>query len=327
MKRKYNIYYFPTNKGMENNTYSNHFITSLSKTNNVVNADADRKLVVDLFKYFYANIFILNWTENLAFGRKKWIKAALYMFMLLLCRLCRKKIIWIIHNKYPHEGHNRLSRLIMRYNAFISNLVITHSKEGVGYCKQHYYKRANVIYLPHPVYPESKSLEAHIEFDIIIWGAIKKYKHILEFLKFYNTCENLKNYKILLCGKCQDADYNEDIKTQLNENIYYLNDYVSYTDLNKYISASKNILFTYNDESVLSSGALIYSLPFKRKIIAPNKGSFKDLIESGCVFTYENFDDIFDLLKEDITIKEDEANIYIETNSWAQFVHNIEKYF
>lgn len=327
ISNKVKIYFYPINKDIKNNTYANHFVDALSKKNDVVNFNAERKLVADLWKYRFADVFILNWPENLAFGNNKLIKAICYALLLLIHRCRGKKIIWIFHNKFPHEGHNTVSKFLMKFNARISTLIVTHSKEGQDYCRQKYYKKSEIIYYPHPVYPEYEVFNESIKYDVIIWGTVKKYKRILEFLQFYNVFNKERNYKLLLCGKCDDPVYVAEINKHLNDNIEYINDLVPYEDLNSYISASENILFTYNDQSVLSSGALIYSLPFKKKIIAPNKGAFKDLSELGCVVTYHEFDQIFEIIDNRYDINTQNIDSYLKEYTWEKFVSVIGKYY
>ena len=83
-----------------------------------------------------------------------------------------------------------------------------------------------------------------------------------------------------------------------------------------FISNSRSILFTYSSDSILSSGALIYSLNFLKQIIGPNVGFFHELKE--IVRCYNNFEEI-----SNIPINEgvDEFKIksYINKNQWYSF--------
>jgi hypothetical protein len=317
-KTKNKIYFFPINRSLEGNKYTYYFAEALNRQYNVINLD-ERKNAIAVF--IKASTFILNWTENVAFSpRKRVIKSIVYILALALLKICRKKVIWIFHNKHPHKGSNLLSKLLMTYNAFMSDLIITHSKEGVLYCKNHYYKKANIFHFPHPVYSEATLVECSELYDIIIWGEIQAHKRILEFLKFWIHMDVSKEYKLLICGRCKDVWYDDSIKSRLIPNITYMNRYVNTDELNKMISASKNILFTYNDDSILSSGSLAYSLPFKKHIIGPNKGQFADYREIGLIDTYNDFPEIVKLLRQTPHIPESTFKDFTDNYTWDKFI-------
>lgn len=326
MKR---IFFFPIQYKSDANKYTFYFVEALNKKYHIVNKNKKKSLFNILKSFLRSNIFIFNWTENFAFEKLgKYYKIPIYILSTLYLKIFKKKIIWIFHNKYSHSGYNYLSYFLLKYNACISNLIITHSKEGVSYCKKHYHKNSNIIFLPHPIYPDAKLLSYEEKYDIIIWGKILKYKNILDFLIFWNTTKEAKYKRILICGKCDDIDYDSLIKkqTEINSNIEYRNEYISDENLNIYISMSKCILFTYASNSVLSSGALNYSLSFKKKIIGPNKGAFNDLSELGIIYTYKEYREINELLLKDYINNNEILEQYLTDNSWDNFVSNFDNY-
>lgn len=73
----------------------------------------------------------------------------------------------------------------------------------------------------------------------------------------------MKSKRILIVGRCPESKYAKEIDDAIAEsNITFDNRFFSDKELRNSISQSKVILFTCNTESVLSSGALIYSLNF-----------------------------------------------------------------
>ncbi|MDR3129847.1 MAG: hypothetical protein LBU03_06385 [Tannerellaceae bacterium] len=331
MKRR-KIFLFPRpNKHSEGNRYIYYFAKALSAKNEVVNLNQKRDSKLKFLKHFFdADTFILNWTESLVFHPHKKIRIPIviaYLFGITLSKLCRKKIIWVFHNKHSHNGRNWASHLLLVFNSFISDLVITHASEGVSYCKKHYYHKANIIFHPHPVYPEAIPLNCEEIYDIIIWGDIRRAKSILEFLQYWNHTTASEKYKILICGQCIDDAYNQEILKQLTPNIHYLNELIKTADLNKYLSSSKHILFTHNYSSVLCSGSLLYSLSFRKNIIAPRIGAFNDFAKMGLVSAYDRFDEIPELLNKQPKSHSKELDDFLAGNTWENFAAVLEKVF
>ena len=94
-----------------------------------------------------------------------------------------------------------------------------------------------------------------------------------------------------------------------------MNEFLEEDILRRYISKSKVILFTYSLDSVLSSGALIYSLNFGKKIIGPNGGAFKDM--HSIVDCYDSFDNIADIIDIDKKVDISIVKEYINNNTWC----------
>jgi hypothetical protein len=96
--------------------------------------------------------------------------------------------------------------------------------------------------------------------------------------------------------------------------VEFINDFICDEKLREYICASRYILFTYHASSILSSGALVYSLNFCKPIIAPNVGAFKDITD--VVNCYNSFCDIPQM---NVVFNHSALHSYIEKNTWIQF--------
>ena len=88
------------------------------------------------------------------------------------------------------------------------------------------------------------------------------------------------------------------------------------------LRSTKSILFTYKLDSVLSSGSLVYSLNFNKKIFGPKGGAFEDL--QPIVECYESFGDL-----ESINFNDKVNDIYIceylTQNTWNNLPAKITK--
>lgn len=227
----------------------------------------------------------------------------------------RKKVIWVLHNKKPHRENSCIALFCMRYIAHRADLIITHSKEGISFVGVTYGAKTveKVKYIPHPVYSNELLQCGDIDWDIVIWGTVEKYKNILEFVEIVNFHQDFLKKRILICGRCPDPEYANRIVSVLPHNVTFKNEFIEDSQLREYLLRSRVILFTYKLDSVLSSGALEYSLNFNKKIVGPRGGAFKDL--HPIVECYDSFNDLlainFDGVPCTAHIKK-----YLEENSW-----------
>lgn len=325
---KKKVYVYPTI--LDGETKKNPYILCLleglkSGSYKVTNfTKKGKKGISDVFQHLDSNIFIINWPENLADRRFGFIQVIFYLFFLFIAKVKNAKLVWVMHNKEAHNKSSFLSNMCMFFTAKLSTFVLTHSVEGVDYFKKKY-KKDNIFNFPHPVYPNlSFPRDVEPKYDFIIWGSIDPYKNILSFLSFVKENPQHKNYTFLICGKCKDEQYAQQISSLIKDlpNITFINEFLKDNELAEYIAESKSILYTYNQSSVLSSGALIYSLSSHKKIIGPNFGNFKELADNKIIATYSHFGEIFDIydaFNPDIT----QIKHYEHTYTWQKFVEYI----
>lgn len=268
-----------------------------------------------------AELLIIQWVDLVPGKRLGKIQFVFFLILMMLSKLMNKKIIWILHNKSAHQGKSKFVDIGMNLMANVSTVVFAHSKEGITFFNEKYPKyKGKCYYIPHPVYSQQIIPSKNLVYDYIIWGNISKRKNILDFIQYAVSCSFFENKKIIICGNCPDKGYDQKIRhvISLQKNITYINKFISDEELASLIAESRSILFTYNTESVLSSGALVYSLNFCKPIIGPDAGSFKDEPEIVC--TYKNFSDIPKIELSDNT---EACREYIKNNGWKAFPQKV----
>lgn len=320
------VYIYPTytpSRDKSGNLYIKYFHDAFHKVNNwkVVNRLWQIGITSLLFN-LDADVFIIQWVDLIPFKRFGKIQFVLFLFVIKLLQLFKgKRIVWILHNKHAHNGKSKLVDYGMDFIAQYATCVVTHSGEGVTFFNGRYPQyNGKCYYLPHPVYTSEIYDSKEIQWDYIIWGGIGRRKRIVDFLIYAKHSQFFMGRKILVCGNCSDRAYDNEIKQILWDNVTYMNRFVDDDELRNLIQKSKCILFTYNTDSLLSSGALIYSLNFGKPIIGPNSGNFKDL--KGIVSCYNSFEEI-PLLKHDNN--SEMVNGYIFENTWERFPQKILK--
>lgn len=324
MYKRTKVYIYPPYKGKilkTGNKYTQLLWNSFEESPDfeIVNHRVIKKPFYDFIFNIDAKIFIFSWIESYAVSHLRMWKFLYILSFILFLRLLNKKVVWIMHNKHPHLKSTKTTDWAMRTLAKVSKYVITHADEGVKHFEHHLNGRCGkCVFIPHPVYNDNLFESYPIKWDYIIWGNISPRKGIVEFLDYVKGDNYFADKKILICGKCGDKHYAQQIEDSCSENIEFINDFISDGQLREYIGSSACILFTYQESSILSSGALVYSLNFCKPIIGPNVGSFSDM--KGIVKCYDSFADIPNISLDSNT---NSVKSYIRNNTWNLFPQKV----
>lgn len=300
----------------------NPYLKDLSNALNAINKDETTDAnIKNLFKHLFdAKIYIFNWPEILIFRKFGHLQISLLFLAIIILKIRRTQIIWIFHNITPHQGHTYLTKFTYKLFFKFSNLIITHSKKALAFIQER--TSAKCIFIPHPFRKDFTMIDDHkIEYDIIIWGSILRYKGIVEFLSSKSNWP--KSYKILIVGKCEDDEYDLQIRNLLDNNITYENRYIEKKELENLILSSRYILFPYLKNSISSSGALVDSLLLGKTVIGPNVGAFQELANDGLCFTYEEYSDIFSIIEKNKNVKQEDIKEYVNDNLWKKSAEKI----
>lgn len=316
-------------KSPTRNPYINDLIKSLEDNGHVI-INKNKFSRIGLFDIlFYLNksdAIYFNWIEDLISTRFGLLQTLSVYFYCVIFKLMGKKIIWTLHNKISHSKKDLFFKIINTYFLLnYSDIVITHSKDGVDFSK-HFLKNKNknVEFIHHPIYNNLDKNDSTQEknYDILIWGAIAPYKGVDKFLNYLEENNLLNKYKICILGKIKDEKLKNDILKFNSNNIEIINEFVDDKKLEEYILISKIILFTYTPTNTFASGSLMMSLSYGSNIIGPDVGSFKDLSSEKLIKTFTTFDDLIakiELVQSEQNTNLDLLNRFIDMNSWDNF--------
>lgn len=251
------------------------------------------------------------------------VQTFFFLIAILFAFVLRKRVVWVLHNKRSHSGRSKWVDFLMSIMAKVSTSVVVHATDGMDFFNTKYpHQKGKCHYIPHPVYTSKKFTSHDVKWDYIIWGSISPRKGITEFLEYVSNSDYLKRKKILIAGRCNDKDYTQRIISLLTPNIEFINKFFSDNELKDLITSCRNILFTYKNDSLISSGALIYSLNFGKPIIAPNDGNFADI--PGVVSCYNKFDDI-EFISQQNQFDESKLEKYLKEETWDKFPAKLER--
>ena len=267
-----------------------------------------------------ADIFVLNWIENVASLRLGKIQFVFVLLSLFIIRIRKKKIVWMLHNINPHEGKTWFSDKICNYLFQNASLIISHSIEAANYANSR--AKCHVEYICHPIVHHKASnndfKDDSVEyFDVLIWGSILPYKGVAEFLE--NCYDKIGSFKVLIIGKCKDNNLIERIETYCSSKIIFENRFADFEELQKLVRNSKYVLFPYIGDSISSSGVLMDTIAMGGTPVGPNKGAFADLQEDHVCFCYNDYSELIEILKSNMYVDISQRDKFLASNSWSAF--------
>lgn len=336
---KPNLYMYPmlsTNESISKNPYVDNLCKSLVNYFNIINLNkVARTGLLDIFKYHkHLDYIYFNWVENIPDRKAGFMQFLLFIFLINYYRAVGIKVIWTMHNKISHSKKNYLLKKIL-FKTLIkkANFIFTHSSDGIDFADKIIPGIGKkVIFLHHPLNNSTFNIQKRksFDYDVIIWGTIAEYKGVNSFLQFLKEKSRQDDFKILIIGKYQSSDYYTESLIIAGKKTQIENRFVENDELYELISKSKTILFTYNDSSVLSSGALMDSLMTNTEIIGPNKGAFRDLHELEILHTFNDYQELLSILDSDQGENEIKSNAekreeFLNDNTWEQFARKVAK--
>jgi len=288
-------YLYPNNKSSEksaHNPYIDNFIQSLSGRFVFLNTNNESSLgIFNLINYHKrVGTIFLHWAENIPDRRYGYFQT---LFLIFYIRFIKgdRKVIWVMHNKISHYKKNKfLKEYLFKFLLNNSNYILTHAADGVIYGNS-LGRTKNLFFIPHPIIIKSAPAKEK-KFDLLIWGSLLPYKGIDKFLQQLYTDNKMNEYAINIIGHASSDEYFNSLSKYRNEKINIENRFIENIELANLIALSRCILFTYNSDSVLSSGALMDSLGYGAKVIGPSKGAFKDLSKLKLLITYDSISEL-----------------------------------
>ncbi|MCE3282699.1 MAG: hypothetical protein K0Q66_1436 [Chitinophagaceae bacterium] len=286
----------------------------------VVNSVTRIGILDMLVKLPKTNILYLNWIEDIADKRFGYLQVPALLLTCLSAKLLGIRIAWFIHNDVSHSKKNwRIKKVIRRMMMAFADDVFTHS--GELSLRQ---RLPRIKVFDHPV-DEMQPEEAPVApvYDALVWGAVSPYKGVLEFAKFNHASTSLDGLRILVKGKFISPQFYAQVAAYQKENISFENNMASDEELVELFRQSRCVLFCYQSGSVLSSAALCKTISFGKTVVGPNTGAFKELGTRGLIYTYDNFEQLAEILQrvksQDAAIDPELIRQYVQQTSWNGF--------
>lgn len=233
-----------------------------------------------------------NWLEVTDF--KSFFGMLWKLFWITAYKLIGGRIIWTIHNKFPHNNNFKMSnKIFRRYMASIADKLHVHCNYAVEQMSRILnVGKSKFIIIEHPVYPAVimerteaiKLLEKKYHLNLaenkkifLVFGAIAKYKGIKEIIGIFK--QEIRNHYLIVAGviKKGSQKYFNELKNESAgcSNIILLGEMIPNEDLPLFFNSSDCVVFNY--EEILTSGGVMTALSFGKKVIAPSIGCISEI--------------------------------------------------
>jgi len=308
-------------QGKYDNGYIDDFCASLEEVGVEVTGAPARNPLLSVL-HCKADCYVFHWIENVPAYKYGLLQALVAWAAVWGARIRGRKVVWFMHNRRPHSGRRRLlCNALMRMMAAASDLIVTHSREGIGVIAERYPHRLHkAVFLDHPTKNRLSARVGECRYDILVWGTVTPYKNIERFVAY--AARNMPDRRMAVIGACSDDALFDRIKVHAGGNIRVERRPVSFDELGELISGSRYVVVPYASDTLLSSGTLMDSLSFGARVIGPDTGSFADYSteERITVRTYDTYADIERVLASPDPGYDPAAYAdFLEEKSWRAF--------
>lgn len=211
---------------------------------------------------------------------------------LVLARRLGMRIVWTMHNLYPHETHDtRIDRRMRRLVCALAHAVIAHCPHAATLLVQHFGRRDGVYVIPHghfiDIYPNTASREeARRRLDIpndayvyLFFGNIRAYKGVERLLEEF-AAQPGEHLRLLIAGRVH-PNYHGSLGRSTDSvpdaRVLLYAGQVEIEQMQVYFNAANSVVLPFVD--TLSSGSAITALGFGRPIVVPAVGCLPELVD------------------------------------------------
>ncbi len=248
----------------------------------------------DLYAVGKTKAVFLNWVEERLDWRIK--------LQLRVHKLFGVQIIWVFHNKYPHQVREGDKRIIknMKWLADHADRIMIHSVSSEKHIPNPIHNRRKKVYIPHIMYSKGKG-ELDREkirkkygigektFVFTMFGMIKPYKHYEDGICAFKEI-GVKDAKLILAGDGMDAMYTKYLKTLCHRNDDIILDlrYLAKTELYALMEISDVIVIPYKNRTSMNSGVMIQAFSNSKTVIVPDICMGRDFADEDFCYRYKN---------------------------------------
>jgi glycosyltransferase involved in cell wall biosynthesis len=228
-------------------------------------------------------------------------------------KLLHGKIIWTIHNEFPHSNNYiLLNKIIRRYMAHIADKLQVHCRSAIDIMAPILnIEKSKFFIASHPEFPAElmdrnkavdlldgkyfKGLINKEDILFLMFGEIAEYKGIKKVVEIFNNLDERK--KLIIAGviKKGNEKYFKELLLSIKnkEQVLISEKRIPDDDIPLFFNSCAYAIFNFND--VLTSGSVKLALNYDKKIIIPFKGCLKELSGNN-VIQFNNIEELNNIL-------------------------------
>ena len=230
---------------------------------------------------------LMNWFENVS-SKEGLLLLTKKLTQLTFYKICRKKIIWVMHNRHPHEGKDPYSLFMMRFLARFSDRIMILCDDTIPALKElvpgedimrKVYKVPLVSYQSRVGnIPEKKRGET---FNLLMFGRIQPYKCIETLIEAVSSASCCDAVRLHITGSCRDEGYVRKLQKMAENasNICIDARFISLEELKK-LAADTDAFVLPMDQSSLNSSAVMMAFSLGRTAICPWIGTMREYADA-----------------------------------------------
>jgi glycosyltransferase involved in cell wall biosynthesis len=225
------------------------------------------------------------------------IKALVFFAFLFLLKIKGVRIVWTVHNLYPHQYKWKITEKHIRktmINRFCNVVIAAAYSIKQEIEKEFEVKPDKIKIIPHGHYLGSypihhRNLREFYQLDdsriiFLFVGTIKKYKGIIELLSSFDQIRN-DQACLLVAGKT-DSETKPLLTPFLDRhNIIFDMRFIPDNELADLILCSDFVVLPYTN--VTTSGSAILAASLKRKIITPSTPFMREYFNASTSIMYD----------------------------------------
>jgi beta-1,4-mannosyltransferase len=228
---------------------------------------------------------------------------AAMMDALLLARSMGCRIVWTMHNLYPHDSDNHdLDHLARLAIVATSSAVIVHCEAARQLLQSYFHRTDGVFTIPHghfmAPYPNTISTEEarkRFGFDdrhfvYLFFGTVRENKGVEQLVECFRTIEGDHLRFLFAARVC--SDYGRRVVEAARESdpriVSYETERFANDEFHGFYNAADIAVFPFTD--ILTSGSAITSLGFYCPVVVPALGCLPALVDPSVGYLYDSRD-------------------------------------
>lgn len=215
---------------------------------------------------------------------------------LLCARALGYRLIWTVHNLYPHDSTpDLLERFVRMAVANLAHVISVFCSEAAVRVRREF-RCSNVVVIPHGPYSvvdEDLESRAHArallgwndKFVYLFFGAVRRYKGVESLVASF-CAESTGDSRLLIVGRCSDEVLEMELRSRVRQlqGVQFVNAFLSEVELDRHLAACDVVVLPYRD--VLTSGSVVRAMSAGRAVIAPEVGCIRSMVGNDAGITY-----------------------------------------
>lgn len=250
---------------------------------------------IQIVNFTWTNQFFINKSRLITY-----IRAGLFILIVLLIKAMRKKIVWTVYNKYNHEQtHLDIDIATNKWLAKMCDAIKVECKMAKKIISQQYDLDKSCIHIiPEGHYLDSYPIKHSIDFSkkhfnlknnyktLLFVGSLREYKGLEDMLSIFSKISD-RNVRFIIAGQPINESHKKSLLSIVagDKRVIFEPKYIHPNNISLYMQAADAVVLPFKD--ILSSGSLIMSMGFAKPVIAPQIGCIGEILTPQGGFLYK----------------------------------------